>query len=147
MLDTSTAAAGIAVHQTRAAGNAGSDKLDELASPTEAVKVPEGGAHADRSLFTSSDTDSIYNWPLDHLDCSAVTLQHVKHSRSQGNTVATNSSQEAWHGSQTMIMGDSAWERLQYKRYMKHERNSSGCSTCNTSFLPHAGDQLFDQVK
>ena len=108
----------------------------------------EEGAHASHSLFTTSDTDSIDNWPLDHLDCGApVALQRVKHSRSQGHSVAGTSSREGWHGSHTMIMGDSAWERLQYKRYLMHQRNSSGCSTCNTSFLQHAGDRLFDEVK
>ena len=96
---------------------------------------------------TSSVLESTDTWPFDDMSCYApIALQHT-HSTEKSVHLASKTSVITEQKFNMMEKADSAWETLHREDYLRRCSDSSGSTVmCDTSFIKHVGDKLFDKI-
>ncbi|DBA79253.1 TPA: hypothetical protein ACH3X1_009067 [Trebouxia sp. C0004] len=96
---------------------------------------------------SSSEPESTDTWPFDNMSFYApASLQHT-HSKEKSVCLASVARASAEQKFNMMEIADSAWETLHKKNYLSRCSDSSCSSvTCDTSFIKHVGDKLFDKI-
>ncbi len=82
------------------------------------------------------------------MSCHIPTaLQHTVHAKEKSVHLASIAHVNAEQKINMIEIADSAWETLHQEHYMSRCSDSSGSSvTCDTSFIKHVGDKLFDKI-
>ena len=116
-----------------------------VCSDLHALKKAGIGATRENPVFddAQSEPESTDTWPFDNMSSYTPTaLQHTTTDKAM--CLDTVGAEQKFN---MMEISDSAWETLYQERHMHHRRDSSGSTVvCDTSFIKHVGDKLFDQV-
>lgn len=96
---------------------------------------------------SSSEPENTDTWPFDNMSFYApASLQH-RHSREKCVRLASVARASAEQKFIMMEVADSAWETLHQENYLSRCSDGSGSSiTCDTSFIKHVGDKLFEKI-
>ena len=93
---------------------------------------------------SSSEPESTDTWPFDNMSFYAPTsLQHTR-SKEKSVRLASVARASAEQKFNMMEIADSAWETLHQETYLS--RCSDSSVTCDTSFIKHVGDKLFEKI-
>jgi len=96
---------------------------------------------------SSSEPESTDTWPFDNMSFYAPTSLQQTHSKENSVRLASVARASAEQKFNMMEIADSAWETLHQENYLNRCSDSSGSSvTCDTSFIKHVGDKLFEKI-
>ena len=113
------------------------------------ITQASGAATRENPVFDDahSESESTDTWPFDNMSCYTPTaLQHT-YRQEQSVHLASVAGDNADQKLNMMEIADSAWETLHQEQYLRRCSDTSGSTvTCNTSFIQHVGDKLFDRI-
>ena len=120
--------------------------VSTAAHGTDLVRKAGTGAIRENALFeeAQSEAESTDTWPFDDMSIHAPTaLQHKPPSPEVAHSASIASAE---YKVNMLEIADSAWETLHQEQHMRRFSNSSGSTTCDTCFIRHVGDKLFDNI-
>ena len=91
-----------------------------------------------------SEAESTDTWPFENMSIHAPAVLHRKQTNQERVHSASVASAE--HKIDMLEIADSAWETVHKEQHMRRFSNSSGSTTCDTCFIRHVGDKLFDNM-
>lgn len=97
---------------------------------------------------SSSEPESTDTWPFDNMSFYApASLQHTRSKEKSVHLAGVARATAAEQRFNMMEIADSAWQTLHQENYLSRCSDSSGSSvTCDTSFIKHVGDKLFEKI-